>query len=195
MYVFYDEDGEIKAIAPSRNDFHDESCSIAMFPLSDVEPFIQGKKNTFNYIVKKIKNFTGERFILTQKVIEVNYVRTLDNYLTEIGNIEPDTTIISIINDKKFKVVKIELASDFRSLYTSGSETDRDIINEIIESGRTAIHLTEKHNPYYLLFSMSFSPKELFEKGRLSFKYTGIVKNASAYTKKIVSGYGYKEVY
>lgn len=193
MYVFYDESGDIKAIAPSRNDFQDKTCSVAVFSLNDVEAFLKGKKNTFDYEVKKVRSFTGEKFILNRKVVEVNYTRTLDNYLTEIGPAEPGVTIISIINKKKSKVVSIELAADFRSLYANGSGEDKDIIEEILKISKTAVHLTAKHNPYHLLLSIPFSPKDLFEKGRLHFNYENDIEDASAYTKKIISGYGYEE--
>ena len=41
--------------------------------------------------------------------------------------------------------------------------------------------------------TISFTPNELFEKGKLYFKYEEEMDNTSAYTKKIISGYGYKE--
>jgi hypothetical protein len=193
MYVFFDEKGNIRAITPSLNDFNDEACSVSTFPLSEVEDFLLGKISTAGYEVKKIKSFTGEKFILNKKITDVIYTRTLDNYLTEISNeISPETTIL-ITNYKSVKTIILKLTTDFRTLYKNKSYEDEDIIDEILQHGSASIHFTEKHNPYYHLFSITFSPKTLFEKGHLEFKYYDPVENASAYAKRIMNGYNYTE--
>lgn len=189
MSVFYNKDGDIKAITPTQNDFKDESCSVAFFSLSEIEPFLLGKKSLTDYIVKK----EDEKFTLTKKFADISYTRTIDNYLTEIEDIEYQTTIISIINQKKDKVFILEFSKNFKLLYTDGSKEDKSIIDDILKNNSTSIFITKKHNPYYLQFKITFSPKELFQKDRLYFNYQDNIENASAYTKRIISGYGYRE--
>jgi hypothetical protein len=193
MYVFYDEKGNIKAITPSLNDFSDETCSVTTFPLAEVEEFLLGKRNTSNYEVKKIKTFTGEKFILNKKIVEIVYTRTLDNYLTEVKNVVSSSTIISITNFKSSKMITVNVTENFRLLYKNRAYEDKDIIDDILRYNSTSIHFTEKHNPYYLWFSITFSPQELFEKGHLDFRYTDTIENASVYTKRIITEYSYVE--
>lgn len=193
MYVFYDKNGDIKAIAPSLSDFNDKECSVATMLLADVEMFLHGKRNPADYQIKKVKTLSGDKFTITKKIIEVDYVRTLDNYLTEIGLPIGGETIISIVNQKSNKVVLVEIAPEFRDIYTYGSGEQKDDVDDFLKLGKTSVHITKKHDPYHLLFSFSFTPNELFHKGKLYFNYEGECNNTSAYTKKIISGYGYKE--
>jgi hypothetical protein len=193
MYVFYDVNGDIRAIAPSLNDFTDKTCSVATMLLADVEMFLHGKRNPADYQVKKVKTLSGDKFTITKKIVEVDYVRTLDNYLTEIGAPKSGETIISIINQKSNKVILVEIASEFRDIYTYGSGEQKDAVDDFLKLGKASVHITGKHNPYHLLFSFSFTPNDLFQKGRLYFAYEGECENTSAYTKKVISGYGYKE--
>jgi hypothetical protein len=193
MYVFYDENGDIKAIAPSLNDFIDKSCSVATMRLSDVEMFISGKRNPSDYSVKKQRTLSGEKFTITKKIVEVDYVRTLDNYLTEIGPPRSGETIISIVNQKSSKTILVEIAPEFKDIYAYGTGEQKDDVDEFLKLGKTSVHITKKHDPYHLLFSVTFSPNDLFHKGLMYFNYTGECENTSAYTKKIISGYGYKE--
>ena len=193
MYVFFDEKGNIKAITPSLNDFSDESCSVSTFPLAEVEDFLLGKKSTSGYEIKKIKTFTGEKYILNKKSTEIIYTRTLDNYLTEIKNEMTPSTIIAITNRKKTNVINVSVTADFKMLYKNRSYEDKDIIDDILKYNTTSVYFTKKHNPYYLLFSITFSPLHLFEKNHLMFEYTNEIEDASAYTKRIINGYSYME--
>lgn len=193
MYVFYDANGDIKAIAPSLNDFYSKDCSVATMLLSDVEIFLSGKRNPADYQIKKIKTLSGEKFSIFKKVVDVDYVRTLDNYLTEIGPPVSGETIISITNQKSNKVVSVEIAPEFKDLYTYGSGEQKDDVDDFLNLGRAFVHITKKNNPYHLLFSFSFTPRDLFQEGRLYFNYKGECNNTSAYSKKIITGYGYKE--
>ena len=193
MYVFYDKNGDIKAIAPSLSDFIDKECSVATMLLSDVEIFLTGKRNPADYQIKKVKTLAGDKFTISKKIIEVDYVRTLDNYLTEIKSPVSGETIISIVNQKSNKVILVEIAPEFRDIYTYGSGEQKDDVEEFLKLGKISVHITKKHNPYHLLFSFSFSPNELFHKGKLYFNYDKECSNTSAYTKKVINGYGYKE--
>lgn len=193
MYVFYDINGDIKAIAPSLKDFHDSTCQVTPMPLSTVEDFLIGKKNTFDYRISKVKGVSGEKFKLVKKVVEVNYLRSLDSYLTEILPAAGKDVIISITNRKSRKEISVELAKGFKEMYNHGNDEQRDSVEEFMSLGRTAVHITRKHNPYHLLFSFNFTAHDLFSEKALYFKYTDIIEDSSAYTKKIINGYSYRE--
>ena len=188
MYVFYDKDGEIKGMAPSQNDFSDPNWSSAMFPLEEVELFILGKKNSFNYRVKKIKNLAGEKFILSEKLIHVTYTRTLDYYLKEVEAPESHVTTITVTNQKTDKIFIIEFSQEFKLL----CEDNKKVLEYILSEDVISIYITKKHNPYHLLYKINFSPIELLEKGSLTFNYEDVIENASAYSKK--AGCGYVEI-
>lgn len=193
MYVFYDKNGDIKAIAPSADSFYDPNCSVATFPLSEVEGFLSGKKSTFNFQIQRLATLAGVRFSITEKIVEVDYARTLDNYLTEIGPQKGGETIISVVNQKSHKVILVEIAKEFKDMYTYGSNDGKDSVDDFLKLGKISIHITKKHNPYHLLFSFSLTIQELFTKGKLYFNYKGECENTSAYTKKLIKGYGYRE--
>ncbi|MFI5405220.1 MAG: hypothetical protein ACHQ1D_01770 [Nitrososphaerales archaeon] len=189
--VFFDKDGEIRGMAPTEHDLQDETLSVAIFDFAEVEPFFTRKKNTFDYTVKK----KDEKFILEKKiVVSISYTRTLDNYLTEIENVKPKTTIITITNNKTDKVFIIEFSRAFKLLYNDGTDEDKKVIEDILRSNATTVYITKKHNPYHFLFKIIFLPGELFRQDRLYFNYKGTIENASAYTRRIISGYGYREV-
>lgn len=193
MYVFYDINGDIRAIAPSLSDFNDKNCSVATMRLADVEMFLTGKRNPSDYQVTKVRTLSGEKFTLTKKIIEVDYVRTLDNYLTEIAPPAQGQTVISIVNQKSSKTILVEIAPEFKDIYAYGTGEQKDDVDEFLKLGKTSVHITNKHDPYHLLFSFSFTPSDLFHKGLMYFNYAGVCENTSAYTKKVISGYGYKE--
>lgn len=193
MYVFFDRNGDIKAIGPSLNSFSFDDCLVTTVPLGDVEPFLTGKKTTYDYQIKKLRTQAGEKFTLTKKIIDVNYVRTLDNFLTEIGPARPGETIISIVNQKFNKSILVEISPEFKEIYTYGTGEQKDDVDEFLKLGQSSIYITEKHNPYRLLFNFSFIPSNLFHKEKLYFSYSNILENTSAYTKKLINGYSYKE--
>lgn len=192
-YVFYDKNGNIKIIASSLDDVKNDEYSAIKLPLSEVEPFLQGKKNSFDYVIRKVKSSGNEKFVLIKRVSNVIYTRTLDNYLTEISNKKNNTTAITIVNQPRRNSFLVEFTSVFRSMLDSDIEEERDIIDNILRTPKTSIYITKKHNPYYLLMTITFSPKELFTTGKMYFKYEGKIENTSAYTKRIVDEYYYKE--
>jgi len=192
MYVYYDKNGDIKAITPGLDESFASICDVATFPLTEVEMFLTAQKSTFDYTVAKISSFAGDKFKLQKKPSTISYTRTLDSYLTKI---EPSRAgnIVLIENDTIAKTINIYLSSDFRELQQHGSEEEQESVEDFIRHGYSAIYITERNNPYSLRHTVTFSPRELFEKGSLHFSHENDYTNSSAYTKKIIAGYGYKE--
>lgn len=193
MYVYFDKNGTVKAISPVPQPMFDGTFTSAMFPMSEVEDFLKSKKSISNYYVKKVGKLTSENYKLVRKSLNVSYTRTLDNYLTKVEDSNPATDIVKIVNDPNYKVVSIELSRDFIDLYTDGTEDDTDTVTHFINRGYSSVYLTKKDNPYHLLFSFTFSTKQLFEEGKLYFNCDKEFVGTSAYTKKLISGYGFRE--
>lgn len=204
MYVFFDKNGDIKAITPSLDEQF-SNCYSATFPIADVEMFLSAEKNTFDYNVKKIEKFSGITYKIVRKKVHINYTRTLDSYLTKILPISKDNNTIMIINDPTKKLITIELNKEYITLYRELMSDDIDDTDEsddtvnssvlkFFNMGPSTIYVTKNNNPYHLLHSISFTPREFIAKEKLYFNYTGDYTNVSLYTKKLIGGYGFSEL-
>ena len=195
MYVFFDKNGDIKAITPHLDEGFSITFSAATFPLSEVEMFLTSEKNTFDFMVKKIEKISGTSYKIVKKQSTIKYTRTLDSYLTKVEDVERYKTILAIVNDNVHKHVYLELDIEFKEMYlkTLGTEEEQEITSNFFNGAPSAVYLTKKNNPYYLLFSFSFTPKDFLTSDRLYFNYEGEYNDSSAYTKKLINGYGYKE--
>jgi hypothetical protein len=186
MHVYYDKNGDIKAISPSSVGELDKSYSYALLPFSDVEPFILGKRNTAEYMIKKTVT-------LSKKYLKVNLTRSMDNYLAKVSTDPEFSEVVKIVVNTKQKMITLLLNSSYKDIYEIGTEDERDKMDGFIKSNISHIYITEKNNPYSLLESISFLPKDLFESSRLEFKYHEDLdlSSSSAYTKGLMSTYQY----
>ncbi len=192
MYVYFDKNFDIRCISPAEDISLKNDCRYTLLPLKDVEDFMVGKKNTFDYQIKEIKKFSGSSFILSKKASNVILARSLDFYLKEIPNdvVDPTIRIITNVNTKRIAII---LNEGFDEIYKYGSIEEQEKIEEFISMGTSSVHITKKGNPYHLLFTISFDSKKLFDEKRIDFDYpeTLDLRNSSAYTKKIIDGYCY----
>lgn len=193
MYVYFDANGDIKTISPDPVIVSD-SYSVATFPLEEVKDILEGKKNPFDFYVKITKAIGSTTHKITRKqVLEVSYVRTLDNFLTEVKTMAKSADafvlIENIVSEKK---IKISLNRVLRVLLEEGSDKDQETVTSFISNPSTALFFTRKNDPYFLLHTLIFSPKELFEKSELFWDYNVDLSNSSVYTKKILDGYSYR---
>jgi hypothetical protein len=186
MYIFYDSNGDIKAITPTSDESFSATFSVATFPLAEVDVFLNGQENTFNYQVKCIERETGNIYKLVKKQLVINYTRSLDSYLTKIDSNLSRIGIITVVNNIKDKTISLKLNETFK-------DQDDEEINNFKKQKPSTLYLTKKNNPYWLLFSITFTPAELFERGILYFNYEDDYSNISIYTKKLINGYVYTE--
>jgi hypothetical protein len=162
--------------------------------LSDVEDFLLGKKSPSDYHVKKFTSPMGDNFKLVKKVVTIVHTRTIDNYLTKIDErIGTKDSLIKITNDVTQRIFTLELTKEFFDMATSNDEEYEDIVSDFLISGTSAIYITRKNNPYALLYSFTFLPSDLFERRKLYFPCSDVYTNTSAYTKKLIVGYTYRE--
>lgn len=197
MYVFYDKNGDIKAIMPHFNDNFSDLYNVATFPLSDVEMFLSAEKSTFDYTVKKTVKASDIKYTIVKKEKAIKYTRTINSYLTKIEGVVKDESMLTFTHDINSRKICIEIDNKFKERYLTGSGTEKEqeITERFFNSGSSAVYLTKRNNPYCLLFSFSFTPDTFVSVDKLYFEYKDIGMNTetSMYTKKIINEYGYKE--
>lgn len=193
MYVFFDANGDIKAITPSLDEALSKDFTSATFALFEVEAFLTGKQNPFDYTVKSTQKVGGVKYSIAKKFSDIVYTRTLDNYLTKISSTRSVDTILNIVNNTREKVITLSLDSNFRDMLSNGSEDEQDDASAFLNSGNSLIYITDKNNPYVLRYTINYSPKVLFNQTKQYFEYACDLEDSSAYTKKIIGKYCYKE--
>jgi hypothetical protein len=191
MYVYFDSNGDIKAITPDVNLTLESKFSVTILPSTDLEKFILGKANPFNYTVRKSNTPMGVSYRIVSKNFVVNQVRTDNSFLTKVEENTPDRVVsILIINDTNTKKVTVEATDFFMRLF----DNDEDINNESIQDRMIRFYLTKYNNPYYLLQKFEVNTSELYQKEKLYFPYEEYYTNTSVYTKKIINGYKFREI-
>lgn len=193
MYLYFDINGDIKSISPVPSTDPNEPFDVATFPLPEVEQFLTAKKNPFDYLVKTTKRPGSiEHKIVRKKILEINYVRTLDNFLTEIETMDKSrNAIISIENLIDEKQIKISMGPMLKILQLDGTDSEQEAMTSFVNTPYVYLFFTKKHDPYFLKHTITFSPKILYEKGSISIKYTIDLNDVSVFTRKLIDGYNY----
>lgn len=193
MYVYFDDRGNIKAITPESDSALQQQYDQTMLPLSDVAPFLSGKKNAFDYVIKGLKKLTGTSYVLSKKFSNINLERTLENYLTKIESTSDLEPIIKVTAFTKSNRITVALNESYKELFTLGSQEEKDQVEEFLTSPPSKIYITRKSNPYHYLHSFTFVPRDLYYNGtaEIAMPEHLDIRNSSAYTKRIVSSYIY----
>lgn len=194
MYVYFDKNGDIKAITPSLDVALSGQFSIATFPLSEVEPFLLGLKRTFDFTVKKVQRAIGDSYKIVRKEYKINLARSLENYMTQVNTARNEEPILTITTYLSSNTIKLELDPLFRDIPSQGSDEDFSEVENFINYPVSLLYFTEKNNPYHLLHTLKYYPKTLFDSGAIIFDIPPSIdlSNSSVYTKKIISSYGYR---
>ena len=195
MYVYFDDTGDIKAISPDLIDTYTGVYKVATFPLSEVEPFLTSKRNTFNYYIKTvIKGFTSNYVIIQKQAIQLNSLRKLDSYLVDVSRIEcSPNTLVAIHNDTQSRIVTLTLNPELMTLRTDGTKAEKEYIEAFIRLSVISLYFTKKNDPYYLIYTLNFMPDKLYENGELVFELDIDLSNLSVFTQQIENGYSYTE--
>jgi hypothetical protein len=193
MYVYFDDQGDIKSISPELTELQ-EGQFVTTALLSEVRDFLVGKKNVFDYVVKKLGN--GSHFTITKKIIPVvSHVRTLDNFLSEVHTMpKSKDAYILIENLVPKKKIKLSLGKIVKLLLNVGPDEDQEVIKSFSSQQQSSLFFTRKNDPYFLLHTITFSPQDLFVKEVLEFPYEVDLSNESVYTKRLLDRYSYKRI-
>jgi hypothetical protein len=190
MYVYFDINGDIKAITPSLDESFASICSVATFPLSEVEPFLTSKQNTFDYRVTVLASLAGTTYKLVKKQqTRAIHTRTLHNYLCKVEPVKLKGTNVIITRNNSSKNITIELSNEYKALCSS-AEVD---MLDLAGSGMSTLYITQQDNPYSLLESIQFMPRDLFSVESLQFDVRTTYTSISVYTKHVIDGYGFRE--
>ena len=148
MYVYFDKHGDIKAITPTLDDGID--ATYALFPLEEVNPMLTGKANPTNFKIQRLERLDGVKYKLVQKISSSNIkrkIRMLDNFLTKVPDTklpgDPDSSII-ITNYLIDKIITVQLASFVKEMYHSGTEDQRELVEEFMNRGHSNVYITRK---------------------------------------------------
>ena len=193
MYVYFDSHGDIKAIAPDPVAELVDTYKMITVPLLEVEPFLLSKKNTFDYYVKEVVRVTDVTYKITRKeVLEVNRLRFTNSFLSEIPTYSrsKDANIL-IENCVSEKAIRITLNPYIKSLILDGTDDEKESVINMANTTSSSLFFTKKHDPYFLLHTMNFSPSILFNAEMLQLPYTGELSDTSVFTKKLIDGYSY----
>lgn len=179
MIIYYDNKGDIKAITPDNDVNFSEYKSISV-PFGDVKDFLTTEKSVINYYIKQNKKEKNIVYsIELKKSITSSLKRTLDTYLTKVGSISTNDSIIIITNNTKEQKLYFELNSSLDNSVFSKEE-----IIELFKQEIVTFYLTKRNNPYYLLNQYTFPIFDLIKNKKINFSYTQDYKNTSIYTKK-----------
>lgn len=193
MYVYFDEKGDIKSISPELNTLED-GIRVTTVLLSEVKDFLLGKKNVSEYYVKQLAG--GTQFTIVMKYVPtLSRVRTLDNFLAEIHTMpKSKDAYILIENYIKEKKIILSLGKLVKLLLNEGPDDVQNLIESFSAQQQSFLFFTNKGNPYSLLHSIMFSPRDLFLREELEFSYTVDLSSASVYTKRLLDRYSYKRI-
>lgn len=187
MYVYFDSDGNIKSIAPDPDAFSSASYGTAMFPLSEVEPFLTAKKSTFDYYISVVKKLLSVEYKLVRKVTPaIAQLRLLDSFLVELKHIT-DEPVIAIENYVSAKQIKISLSPDAKEV------DENNVLDDFAKMPTSYLFFTKKNDPYFLVHTITFSPNELVNTGSITIPYENNLAGLSVFTKKIINDYSYTE--
>lgn len=193
MYLSFDSNGDIKSISPD-NVIKSDNFTTITIPLSEVEGFIKGIKNPFDYYVKVTKRISGVDYKLTRKQqLSLNSLRSLDSYLTEITKIDNKNDSLIVIENLLYnKEIEISAGPLLQSIQDCPETDDETKILDIIKSQLSiSLFFTKNKDPYHLLHTMVFSPGMLLNKDTVRIKYKTDLSTASCYTRKLIDGYSY----
>lgn len=188
MNVYFDDSGNIKCISPVTDEDLALSFQHTKLPLKNVYRFITGEIAPNKFIVKKKKGKINE-FVIVERVFEVNYVRKLDKFLTEIEVGYGNETALEIIADTKTSTLTFKLAAQIRIEYLN---TIDDVALASIAGLRTLkFYCTTKNDPSYMIESYKVSVAQLLQ-GPVFVKFNSDLKKYSLFTRQVFEEYSYK---
>lgn len=192
MYVYYDARGEIKGITPGPTEGL-ESFQYTTAPLADVEKFLTGQANPFDFQVKIVAGKPGK---ITKKELKKFNPRSKSQFLTEIEKAPARLADIIVTLDSDNARVVLDVNPNLLSIYNSYDDDEgREELDKVVQSVLSRVYVTEYKNPYNLRSSFSFDIKRLFDEGSLSFDLADLdFSDVSLYTRKVFDNYALKRI-
>ena len=198
MYVYFDAVNDIKAISPLLEpQYKALGCTHALFPLAEVEDFLTAKKNPFNFFIESRRRHGQDIYKISPKIVETNYIRSIDNYLTQIVYQNKEVNAIRIENNIPNKKLYFHMSEGLVSKLNDVNLEDEEEYSKLSifrSMEYVAFYFTTKDDPSFLIRSILIQPDALINSESLEVSYTEDLSNVSVYTKKIFSHYSYREL-
>lgn len=194
MYVYFDTIGDIKSISPIEDADCNTNFKFALFPLVDVEPFLTAKESTFNFYIKFADVTDADVYTIERKYVPtINYIRSSSAFLAEVMPLGLyDTAGVSIHNDTKAKIIAVKIADVIIDYDLNTVSTP---VNEFIQAPSVSLFFTKKHDPYFLLCTVSIVPANLLNGNIVYVPYVEDLSNVSVYVSDFKGSYSYSETY
>ena len=192
MYVYFDDTMNIVGISPLLDaDLLAKGSRHTRFPIDEVAPFITGERNLSTHYVSPLKD-DPTKYAIKAKSIEVNYIRTLDRFLTEIDQGQSsESAHLTIINNIKEKKIIFSLSPKvkYNILQDESIETKNITINGMPELD---FFFTVKNDPSFLILYVPIKTNELVGEPMIVVNYSVDLSESSLFTKKIFDNYVYE---
>lgn len=172
MYVYFNNDGDIKSISPSDKLMHDPVLNIAPVKFSEVELLLTGDQNLFNYTVRAIRTQTDVSYTIIPKDAPCRFTKSFNQSVMEIS--ENNYAAISIVNDITTKQLLCNITHP------------RLKLPPII-----ALYFTKKHDPYILITLKDLCIDDIKQHGAVCINYTEDLQDASLFVYSSSDNYSY----
>lgn len=198
MHLYYDKENDIKAISPLKEQqFEDQGCKCINVPLDEVEDFLTAKKNPYNYYIEHRRRDGIDTYRIAAKVVNITYIRSIDNYLTQVVYQNKEINAIRIENNTKEKKLHFYMSEGLKNQIDGVGFSDDEDEFERLSAFKSLVQLgfyfTTKDDPSFLIKSIYVKPAELLREKCVVVKYEEDLRNLSLYTKKLFAYYSYRE--
>lgn len=191
MFVYFNESNNAVAICGFINDEEYEGFKRAVFPLKEVKEFVTGKKNLNSYILIQDKT-DPSKYELKKKHVEIDNVKVLDRFITEVKEAKPDKFQLVIHNKINEHQVVVHIESSLRQQmlrYNNELKAEQVSLNGI---PFLYLYFTVKDDPSYLVASFKIPTSNLLAEQMLFIDHEYDLSNTSLFTKKIFKTYFYE---
>ncbi len=191
MFLVFDLNGDIKSISPVKEEKLDKSLECIEIALSEVEDFLTAKKNIFDYYIKITNRAAVKSYTVTKKVSNISQARDVETALTEIFEDAAKKELILVTNNIPSKTITISLTREFEYTQLLGTDEELDKIQTFLNTPKSSLFFTKPGDPYFLLHTINFVPRELLNENKLVIKYKPNLAKASLFTQKLLDKYSY----
>lgn len=188
MFVYFDENGNIKSITPVANPDLEELRS-AEVSVEEATPFLKGTKNIHRYAVVQDKE--TEQFKFVSKEEDKAELSTINQFLTEVTNEYHNDYDIMIEHDVRRKHLRVTMSG-------TGDDAAATRMKKTLVSNfkKLTFYFTLFGDPNMLVCTFDVPVSEL-KNGQvyINLEHHGDeLNNATLFTKKVLGKYHYRKL-
>jgi len=187
MFVYFDNSGNIKCISPVQDEAQENVHLMTKLPLKNVYRFITGEVSPNKFFVKKKKG-TANKYDIVERLYDINHVRKLDRFLTEIEMGRVRGAEMDIVVDKKNSSITFRLNPDVRLEFINS--IDNIELASITGLRILKVYCTTKNDPSTLIEGFDIPVKDIL-KGSVIRTYKSDITKYSLFTRRVFDNYSY----